>query len=245
MKHVSLFIPCSVNHILPEIGEATYQLLKKLKTVPVYHKEQTCCGQMPFNKGLRDDARSYARHFIEVFENDEYIVSPSGSCNCMVKLNYPELFSNEPEWRKRAESLSEKVYEFSEFIVDVLGIVDTGACFAGKVAYHESCHVNRGLGVSTQPKELIQASKGTELVHLNNADQCCGFGGEFSMDYSDISAAIAGNKVRNFIESGAELLVLNEPGCLLNINGFLSRNHPEKRAVHIAEFLNSEVSLGR
>ncbi len=237
MKKASLFIPCSVNHILPEIGEATFNLLKKTGAEPVYHDAQTCCGQMAFNKGFQDDACSFARHFIEVFEKDDYIVSPSGSCVCMVKHHYPDLLSDDPEWQQRAEDLSGKIYELSEFIVDVLGVTETGAAFNGKVAYHESCHVNRGLEVSSQPKALISASAGTELVHMENADQCCGFGGEFSTGYYDISGAILEAKVKNFIASQADILVLCEPGCLLNINGFIARHHPGKRAVHIADFL--------
>ncbi len=237
MKKVSLFIPCSVNHILPEIGEATFRLIKKMGLEPVYHDSQTCCGQMAYNKGFQEEARSFARHFIEVFEKDDYIVSPSGSCVCMVKHNYPELLADDPEWQERAEAVSARIYELSEFIVDVLGVTATGAAFDGKVAYHESCHVNRGLGVSAQPKALIAASKGTELVHMENAEQCCGFGGEFSASYSDISGAILETKVANFIASQADLLVLCEPGCLMNINGFITRHHPDKKAVHIADFL--------
>ncbi len=237
MKKVSLFIPCSVNHVLPETGEATYHLLKKTGVDIGYHEAQTCCGQILYNKGFKDEARDFAKHFIEVFEKDDYIVSPSGSCTCMVKHNYPELLSDDPEWMRRAVDVSKKIYELSEFIVDILGVKDTDASFNGKVAYHESCHVNRGLGVSAQPKALIEASKGTELVHMEYSDQCCGFGGEFASEYSDISGAIVDAKVTNFINSNADLLVLCEPGCLLNINGYLSRNHPDKKAVHIADFL--------
>lgn len=237
MKKVSLFIPCSVNHILPETGEATVQLLKNVGVSPYYHDSQTCCGQMAFNKGFRDETKGFARHFIEIFEQDDYIVSPSGSCVCMVKHHYPELFSGDTVWEQRAKRVASRIFELSEFIVDELGIIETGAEYDGKVAYHESCHVNRGLGVSEQPKALISASKGTELVHMEYADQCCGFGGEFSNRYSDISGAIVEAKVTNFINSGADLLVLCEPGCLLNINGFISRHHPEKKAVHIADFL--------
>ncbi len=237
MQKASLFIPCSVNHILPEIGEATYHLLKKTGADPVYHEAQTCCGQMPYNKGFQTEAQAFAKHFIEVFEQDEYVVSPSGSCVCMVKHHYPKLLSEDPDWQHRAEELSGKMYELSEFIVDILGVTKTGAAFNGKVAYHESCHVNRGLGVSAQPKALIAASKGTELVHMENAEQCCGFGGEFSTAYSDISGAIVEAKIKNFISSGADLLVLCEPGCLMNINGYIQRHHPEKKAVHIADFL--------
>ena len=185
-----------------------------------------------------------AKHFIDVFEDDEVIVSPSGSCVCVVKYQYQELFSDEPEWFRRAEELSPRVYELSQYIVDVLGVEDVGASFEGKVTYHECCHVLRGLGVSEQPKKLIRAVDGAELVPLNLAEVCCGFGGEFSKNYPEISDAMVEEKAANYIDSGADLLVLCEPGCLLNIGGYLSRNHPEKEAVHIASFLAGHPTKG-
>lgn len=240
MKKAALFIPCLVNHMLPHIGSSTRRLLERLGVTTTYSREQTCCGQMVYNKGHHDEARGFARHFIEVFEGAESIVAPSGSCVCMVK-SYPELFEGDRKWRKRAEDVASKVFELTQYIVDELGVTEVGARFDGKVAYHECCHVNRGLGVSLQPKSLITATQGCELVHMNGADQCCGFGGEFAMDFSDISGALVETKVKNYMDSGADLLVLNEPGCLLNISGYLSRNHHEKKAVHIADFLMGEI----
>lgn len=236
-NNVSLFMPCSVNLLMPQVGDATRLLLNRLGVSTVYHDDQTCCGQMVLNKGFRDQAQGFARHFIEVFEKDEQIVCPSGSCVHMVRHHYPTLFDTEPQWKKRAEAVVAKVFELSEFIVDVLGKTETGGGFDGTVAYHESCHIHRALGISDQPKRLIRASKGTQLVPMNQADQCCGFGGEFSLDFSDISGAMVGTKARHFLDSGADLLVTGEPGCLLNIGSYLSKHHPDKRAVHLAEFL--------
>jgi L-lactate dehydrogenase complex protein LldE len=244
MRTVSLFIPCVVDLLLPVIGEATVSLLRSLGVNPVYHDEQTCCGLPAFNAGYRQEAKRMAKHFIEVFEDDEVIVSPSGSCVCMVKDHYPELFDGEPAWLRRAEALPPRVNELSQFIVDVLGVEEVGAAYEGKIAYHESCHVLRGLGVSEQPKKLIRAVRGTELVPLNAADDCCGFGGAFAADFPEISQALVQEKVENYIESGADLLVVCEPGCLLNIHGDLSRNHPEKRAVHLASFLADQRVSG-
>jgi L-lactate dehydrogenase complex protein LldE len=155
----------------------------------------------------------------------------------MVKYHYPELLSEEPEWRNRAEELSLRIYELSQYLVDILKVEDLGASFEGKVAYHESCHVLRGLGVSEQPKKLIRAVKGTQLVPLNAADACCGFGGEFANRYPDISESMVRDKAGDYLSSGADLLLLCEPGCLLNIGGFLSRNHPGKKVMHLASFL--------
>lgn len=197
------------------------------------------------NSGYRKEAKKAAKHFIELFGNDDVIVSPSGSCVCMVKHHYPELLGDEPEWFHRAADLVPRVYELSQYLVDVLQVTDVGAAFQGKVAYHESCHILRGLGVSTQPKKLISEVKGTELVSMNQADFCCGFGGEFANHYPDISESMVEDKVQNYLESGADLLILCEPGCLLNVGGYLSRHHPEKRVMHLATFLAQAGREGR
>ncbi|MBN2398630.1 MAG: (Fe-S)-binding protein [Deltaproteobacteria bacterium] len=237
MKHVSLFIPCTVDLFLPEIGEATVRVLRRMGVEPLYHEAQTCCGQPAMNAGYRDQARKAAKHFIDIFDDDDIIVSPSGSCVYMVKHHYPRLLCDEPVWLRRAEEVSERVFELSQYIVDVLGVDDVGASYTGTVTYHESCHILRGLGVSDQPKRLIQRANGTTFVPLPSADMCCGFGGEFAEDYHYISEEMVKEKIENYLESGADLLVLCEPGCLLNIGGYLSRNHPEKKALHIASFL--------
>ncbi|NWF56949.1 MAG: (Fe-S)-binding protein [Syntrophaceae bacterium] len=237
MKAVSLFIPCTVDLFLPQVGEAVVHLLRRVGVDPIYHEEQTCCGQPAINAGYRKEARGAAKHFIEVFDRDEAVVSPSGSCVCMVKDHYPELLEDEPDWRRRAEDLAKRVYEFTQFLVDIQKVEDVGASFNGKVAYHESCHILRGLGVSEQPKKLIRAVKGTELVPLEAAENCCGFGGEFANDFPEISEGMVSLKVERYLASGADLLLLCEPGCLLNIGGYLSRNNPGKKVMHIASFL--------
>jgi L-lactate dehydrogenase complex protein LldE len=237
MKEVSLFIPCTVDLFLPQVGEAVVHLLRRVGLNPTYHEEQTCCGQPAMNAGYRKEARSAAKHFIRVFERDEVVVSPSGSCVCMVKAHYPELLEDEPDWRRRAEDLAKRVYEFTQFLVDILKVEDVGASFSGKVAYHESCHILRGLGVSEQPKKLIRKVKGTELVPLEAAENCCGFGGEFANDFPEISEGMVSLKVERYLATGADLLLLCEPGCLLNIGGYLSRNHPGQKVMHIASFL--------
>lgn len=234
---VSLFIPCTVDLMMPEIGVAVYKLLSRLGIEPVYHANQTCCGQPLFNAGYREQAKRAAKHFIEVFGEDDMIVSPSGSCVSMVKHHYPELLSEETSWHNRACELSFRMVEFSQFVVDILRVTGLGASFSGKVTYHESCHIFRALGISCQPRKLIAAVKGIQLVEMQNATACCGFGGEFSVGFPEISEAIVKDKTENFINTGADLLVLNEPGCLLNINGYLHRNHPQKRAIHLASFL--------
>jgi len=169
------------------------------------------------------------------------VVCPSGSCIHTVKHRYPDLLQDEPEWLDRAEKLASRVFELTQYIVDGLGVEDVGGSFEGKVAYHESCQLLRGLGVSEQPKKLIGGVKGAELEPLNRAEACCGFGGEFASNYSEISEAMVSDKVENYIASGADVLLACEPGCLLNIGGYLSRNYPEKKVMHIACFLAEAI----
>jgi L-lactate dehydrogenase complex protein LldE len=230
-----------VDLFLPEIGEACLQVLRRLDLDPVYHPEQTCCGQPAIHAGYVRRAKDSAKHFIDVFGEDGAVVCPSGSCVCTVKDRYPELLQDEPAWLRRAEDLAPRVYEISQYLVDVLGIEELGASYEGKVAYHESCRVLRGLGISEQPKKLIKAVKGAELVPMQGAEICCGFGGEFSTNYPEISEALVSEKVTSYLASGADVLVACDPGCLININGYLKRNHPEKEAVHIASFLAEAI----
>ena len=237
MTKVSLFIPCTVDLLLPDVGHKTVDLLGRLGCDLVYHPEQTCCGQVHYNSGYLKQAHRLARRFIDIFGDDEVVVSPSGSCVNMVKNHCPQLFKKDPQWLERARTLSGRVYELSQFIVDVLGIEDVGAAYQGRVAFHESCSLLYGLEVSQQPKKLIRAARGTELVAMNRADVCCGFGGKFSVAFPDISEALVADKAHNFIDSRADLLVCCDPGCLMNISGYLSRNHPDKRAMHIVDFL--------
>jgi L-lactate dehydrogenase complex protein LldE len=241
MSNPSLFVPCLVDLFLPEIGHACLHVLRRMDLDPIYHPEQTCCGQPAIHAGYVRKAKDSAKHFIEVFGEDEAVVCPSGSCVCTVKDRYPEVLQDEPDWLRRAEELALRVYEFSQYIVDVLGREDVGAFYEGKVAYHESCRVLNGLGVSDQPKKLIQAVNGTELVPMQGAGVCCGFGGEFSTNYPEISEVLVSEKAANYVASGADLLVACDPGCLLNINGYLKRHHPDKEALHIASFLANGI----
>ncbi len=237
MKTVSLHIPCLVDLFMPDTGKSVIRLLDRIGAEHVYHDAQTCCGMPAFNAGFRPESRQAAKHFIKIFGDDEVIVSPSGSCVEMVKLNYPELLKDEPKWHVRAVDLASRTFEFTQYLVDVLGLESVGGCFNGKVAYHESCRLLRGLGVSEQPKKLIRAMEGVEFVDMVNGQDCCGFGGEFSHKYSDISQAMAADKIKGFLESGADVLTMAEPGCFLNLSGYVSRNHPEQKVMHIADLL--------
>lgn len=237
MKTVSLHIPCMVDALMPETGKSVIRLLKRLGIPHVYHADQTCCGLPAYNEGFVPETKKVAKHFIEVFGEDEVVVSLSGSCVGMVKTHYPELLADEPAWRDRAEGLAGRIYELTQYLVDGLGIESVGGRFEGKVAYHESCRLLRGIGVSEQPKKLIRALEGAELVELKDAQVCCGFGGEFAHSFHEISERMVADKVRNFLESGADVLTMGEPGCYLNVSGYIRRHHPDRRVVPLVDLL--------
>ncbi|HZK44249.1 MAG TPA: (Fe-S)-binding protein [Syntrophomonadaceae bacterium] len=241
---VSLFIPCTVDALLVDIGKDMVQIMAEVGFDLHYHKDQICCGQPALTAGYIEEAKKSAKRFIEIFEKDEYVVSVSGSCVNTVKNDYCKILVDEPGWLKRAEALSEKIFEFSQFMVDVAKITDVKAQFDGKVAYHHSCHLLRGLGVQEQPMEMLSAVKDIELVPLNGAEDCCGFGGQFALKYPYISEALVRDKVKNFIASGAEYLILADPGCLLNISGYLHRHHPDRTAMHLVSFLAKHMEKG-
>ena len=234
---VSLFITCLVDQIFPEVGMSMVSVLRRLGVEVDFPAAQTCCGQPAFNSGFSSEARELARRFIGIFENSEYIVAPSGSCTSMVRVFYKELFNDEPDWRRRADSLASRTYEFTEFIVNVLGVDDVGASYQGKVAMHQSCHLLRELNVRTEPQRLLNSVKGIELVELERADACCGFGGLFSIKYPEISSGILQDKIESVEKSGADVVVACDVGCLMHIAGGLSRQEIATRTMHIAELL--------
>jgi len=234
---VSLFITCLVDQFFPEVGMSVVSVLRKLGVEVDFPAEQTCCGQPAFNSGFSSEARELAKRFIGIFENSEHVVAPSGSCTSMVRVFYPELFRDDPDWHKRAESLASRTYEFTEFVVNVLGVEDVGAAYQGKVALHQSCHLLRELNVRTEPQRLLRAVKGIELVELERAEACCGFGGLFSIKYPHISGSILQDKIDSVEKSGAEVVVASDVGCLMQIAGGLSRQSAAARTMHIAELL--------
>jgi len=234
---VTLFVQCLVDGFQPEVGEAVVRILEALGTRVDYPANQTCCGQPAFNAGYRKAARKAARHFIGVFEASRWIVCPSGSCVHMIRRHYPLLFEREPAWRQRAEAVAKKTFEFSEFLVDVLGVEDLGARYDGRITYHDSCHLLRGIGVGEQPRRLLRRIRGAEFVEMPESDRCCGFGGAFSVKYPEISTAMVADKVDCIVASGADLVVGCDLGCLMNIQGMLQRKGLGIKAMHIAQLL--------
>ena len=220
------------------------KLLSSLGFELIYHEDQTCCGQPAVSAGHLEMARDIAKRFIEIFQDDDIIVSPSGSCVNTVKNDYPRLLAEEPDWQQRAAAVGERVYELSQFLVDRAEIEDVNASFEGKIAYHKSCHILRALGIDAQPLKLLSKVQGAEIVPLNAAEVCCGFGGQFALKYPLISSTLVDLKTENFLKSGADVLIVSDPGCLLNIGGYLHRHHPEREAMHLVSFLARNLKGG-
>jgi len=239
---VSLFITCLVDQFFPEVGVSAALVLRQLGVEVEFLKDQTCCGQPAYNSGFQTDARSLAKRFLSIFEDSEFVVAPSGSCASMVRVFYPELFKDDPANLKRAEALAAKTYEFGEFLVKVLGVEDVGASSNGKVALHQSCHLVRELGVKDETTRLLKSVRGIELVDLERADVCCGFGGLFAMKYPQISGGILQEKLDCIARSGADVVVACDAGCLMQMAGGLSRQGMETRTMHLAELLAKRIS---
>jgi L-lactate dehydrogenase complex protein LldE len=229
-------VTCLGDALFPDVGVATVRLLRRLGVVVDFPAAQTCCGQPHFNSGFHDDARDLARHTIGAFDNGRPVVTPSGSCAAMVKLEYPELLHDDPAWHARAADLAARTHELSDFLVNVLHVEDVGACFEGKVTYHMACHL-RGLGLFTEPERLLRRVHGLEYVPLERADECCGFGGSFAVRFPGISGAMVGDKAGFIEKTGADAVVATDAGCLMNIAGCLHRRGSKVRALHLAQVL--------
>jgi len=236
---VQLFVTCILDTLYPETGEAVVRVLQRAGVRVDFPSGQTCCGQPAFNAGMREQARQMAKYTIQVFESTSgWIVIPSGSCAAMVRHGYGELFQNDPLWHSRAQALADRTVELTEFLVDKLGVIDLGARFPAKIAYHASCHLSRELGVSQQPKLLLEAVKEATLVELPEGPDCCGFGGLFSIEHPAVSKAMLDRKIQNFDKSGAEVLAACDLGCLTHINGGLHRRGKQPCGLHIAVILD-------
>jgi L-lactate dehydrogenase complex protein LldE len=235
---VSLLVTCLGDALFPEVGVATVHLLRRLGVEVDFPEGQTCCGQPHFNSGFHDAARELARHTIKTFANGQTVVTPSGSCAAMLKLEYPELFHGDRFWQERALDLARRTHELSSFLIHVLGIEDVGARFDGKATYHMSCHL-RGLGILTEPERLLRKVSGLELVPLERSDECCGFGGSFAVRYPEISGAMVCDKAAFIEQSGADLVTATDAGCLMNIAGCLRRRGSKVRAMHLAQVLEN------
>jgi len=235
---VSLFITCLSDIIFPNVAKNTVEILERAGCEVDCPSGQTCCGQPAFNSGYLQEAKESMKQMISSFKDSEYVVGPSGSCVGMLK-EYPHVFVDDPEWKDAANDLAAKSYELTQFLVDVLGVTDIGSTFTGKVTYHPSCHMTRILGVKDEPKILLQNVKGVEFTELPSAEDCCGFGGTFSVKNADISTEMVKEKSQHVSETGAEYLVGGDMGCLMNIGGRMRREGKQVEVIHITEILNT------
>ena len=236
----SIMITCLGDLFFPEVGVAMVKLLRSLGVAVDFPPGQTCCGMPLFNSGYHEDAAAVAARAVKLFERSEHVVVPSGSCAWMVKTEYPSLLKHDPALKAAAELLAARTRELSQFLVEVLGVTAVESSFRGKVTYHDSCHLLRGLGESRSPRALLQGVEGVELVELPGSDECCGFGGSFSVRLPEVSSAILDKKLDNVERTGADCLVACDGGCLMQMGGGLSRRGSRVRALHLAQVLAGE-----
>jgi L-lactate dehydrogenase complex protein LldE len=235
----SLFITCFNDTLFPETGRAVVALLERLGVEVDFPLEQTCCGQMHFNTGYADETVPLVRRFVRAFADAEVVVSPSASCVGMVRDAYARVaeHAGDAALEREVRELMPRVFELTELLVDRLGVEDVGAVFPHRVTYHPTCHSLRMLHVGDRPLRLLRAVKGIDLQELPEADECCGFGGTFSVKNADTSIAMLTDKVRAILDTGAEVCASADNSCLMHIGGALSRQRAGVRTMHIAEIL--------
>jgi L-lactate dehydrogenase complex protein LldE len=240
---LALFITCFNDTLFPQVGIATTRLLERLGHTIVFPQAQTCCGQLHYNTGYQREAIPLVRHFVEVFgaSGAEAIVAPSASCVGMVRDLYPQAAAKSGDARLAAQvdALVPRVYELGELLIKRLGVTDVGAYFPHRVTYHATCHSLRVLHVGDIPLRLLRAVKGIDLVELPRVSECCGFGGTFAIKNADTSIAMLGDKIRDVLDTGAEVLCAADTSCLMHIGGGLHRLRAGVRTLHLAEILAS------
>lgn len=214
------------------------KVLEKTGCVVNYNTNQTCCGQPAFNAGFWDEARSVGAKFVDDFKEAEYIVGPSASCVGFVRNYYTKLFDNSSR-HNEVKELTGRIYEFSEFLVNVLQVTDLGATLKGKATYHDSCAGLRECGIKKEPRKLLEKVKGLELVEMNDVETCCGFGGTFAVKYESISVAMGDQKVENALATGAQYLISTDLSCLMHLQGYIRKNGHALQTMHLADVLAS------
>lgn len=245
-RRVRLFVTCLVDSLFPEVGEAVLDVLEGQGVQVDFPFEQTCCGQPAYNAGFQDEARALALRFLDAFApglEEAPVVCPSGSCAAMIRHGYAELLRDRPEAQARARALAGQTYEFSEYMVDVLGVTQvslSGTNVNRVIAYHPSCHLLRGLKVDRQPRRLLAELKGVTLVELPEAHECCGFGGLFAVKHADVSGEILKRKLEAIRQSGARFVAGCDLSCLMHIEGGLRREGSRVRCLHLAQLLRGE-----
>jgi L-lactate dehydrogenase complex protein LldE len=235
---VDIFIPCFIDQIYPQTGMNMVKILEKLGVDVHYNGNQTCCGQMAFNSGFWDEAKEMGAKFIRDFPNDRPVISPSASCSGMIKNYYPWLFHN-TALHYEYKQLKKNMVEFTDFLVNVLKMDEIGAEFNHVVTYHDSCAALREYGIREEPRALLSKVKGLTLKEMKNNDVCCGFGGTFSVKFEPISTAMAEQKVKHALETGAEYIVSTDSSCLMHQQAYIDKHHLPMKTMHIIDVLAS------
>nr|MBN1228978.1 (Fe-S)-binding protein [Anaerolineae bacterium] len=236
---VDLFVTCLIDALFPDVARSVMTVFNHLGIHVNVPEGQTCCGQPAFNAGYWDEAREMARHMLDVFaRSDRPVIIPSGSCGAMVSQHYLELFKDDPEYRLKAEALAGRTVEFTQYLVDILGITDIGARFEHSVVYHPSCHTLRGMGIDRQPRALLNKVKGLRVLDQTDPYTCCGFGGVFAVKMGEISGAMLANRLKAFQETQADYVVACDVSCLMHIEGGLRKAGSPIRTMHIAQLLD-------
>lgn len=239
---VALFVTCLVDLLRPSVGFAAAKLIERAGCDVEVPAGQTCCGQPAYNSGDKTTSADLARQTIAALEGFDFIVAPSGSCAGMLKKHYPTLLADDPAWVARAMAFAGKVHELVTFLVDVRGMTEVAERLAGTVTYHDSCSGLRELGIKEQPRKLLGSIDGLQLVEMADCEVCCGFGGTFAVKYGDISNAMVEKKCANIAETGTQLVLAGDLGCLLNMAGKLRRLGSRVAVRHVAEVLSGEMN---
>ena len=236
---VTLFIPCFVDALFPRAGISMVEILERLGHTVICPEAIACCGQPPFNSGYHAEARTIAAPVLEKLADAEVVVIGSGSCGAMLKNFYPELFAKTPQ-AELAKKISARTWEFSDFLVNKLGVTDLGAKFPHKVTFHDGCHGLRELRIKKSPRELLGKVSGLELIEMAEAETCCGFGGTFAAKFPMISTAMGDVKCASAAATGADYIVSNDSSCLMHLQGLLSRQGSKLKTIHLAEVLSQK-----
>lgn len=235
---VDIFIPCFIDQVYPETGFNMVKVLEKVGCGVNYNPEQTCCGQPAFNAGYWDECKEVGEKFIREFQNDRYIVCPSASCVGFIKNYYPEMFHNSV-LHNEYKQIQKNIFEFTDFLVNVLKITDIGAKLNGVATYHDSCAALREYGIRREPRILLEKVRGLQLKEMADTEVCCGFGGSFSVKFEPIAVGMGEDKVNNALATGAEFLISTDHSCLMHMEGYANKNGKNIKMMHIADVLAS------
>jgi len=236
--NIQLFIPCFVDQLFPDTAFNMIKVLEKSGCSVSYNAKQTCCGQPSFNAGFWDEAKPVCSKFIKDFSGSDYIVAPSASCVGFVRNYYSKIFDNS-SLHHEVTDLGKRIYEFSEFMINILKIEDVGAKLQGKATYHDSCAGLRECRIKTEPRKLLSNVKGLELTEMNDVETCCGFGGTFAVKFEAISVAMADQKIENALATGADYLISTDLSCLMHLQGYIKHKGYKLQSLHLADVLAS------